>query len=63
MLLNLMFGEERQAYTVKSGTNYEFNVVDNERSVYGNRQGLFALLKLPPVQSGRAVAKVNALVL
>ena len=57
---NLMLGQKRQTYTVDRGTNHELNVIDNQRSINGDRQGLLALLELPPVQTGRAVPKVDA---
>ncbi|HYO83002.1 MAG TPA: hypothetical protein VES20_16460 [Bryobacteraceae bacterium] len=55
--------QQRQIDTVERGTEYEYHVIDNERPRDGDGQRLLALLELPPVRTGRAVPKIDALML
>src|SRR5207249_6085118 len=43
-------------------TNHDLHVIDDQRSVHRDGQGLLALVELPAVHAGGAVSEVNAAV-
>jgi hypothetical protein len=59
----VLLGHERQTHAIDRGTNHELHVIDDQRAVHGNGEGLFALVELPPVDTGGSVSKVDASVI
>ena len=60
----------RHAFLVRKGethaidprADHYLHVIDDQRSVHCDGEGLIALVELPPVYAGRAVSKVDAAV-
>src|SRR5207302_9465766 len=53
---------ERQSYAIERRANHELHVIDDQRAVHRDGEGLLALIELPAVHAGGSVPKVDAAV-
>ena len=60
MGLRQVLGHEGQTNPIYRGRDHEFEIVDNQGSVYCDGQCLLSFLELPAVQTGGPVPEVDA---